>query len=300
MLFARVDEVREFASARLGLEPGESYTTYRRLDRDFVVEVVSAARSTSFERKEWWFPIVGSVPYRGYYRSAPAERLARRLNGQGWDVLVRRVEAFSTLGFFRDPLYSFMADYETGRLAELIIHESAHATLWVNGEAQFNEEFATFVGRAGAERFLSERYGEESGELVQWLARRRDQTRFREEVLALKERLAHWYEESAAVGREEAEILAGKDRLIGEAQAAFAATWRDRYETEVWAGFVDAEINNAWLDLFTTYSGNIERFEVLHAELGNDLAATVAEVRRRVAGWTRLPRRTRPPVIDLL
>lgn len=278
LLFERVATVRAYATTELGLAEGTQYTRYVATDREYLVDVVSAAGELSFERKEWWFPFFGRFPYRGYYRRAAAERMAERLRGDGWDVIVRRVDGFSTLGFFSDPLYTYMARYDEARLAELIIHEMAHATLWVRSQAQFNEEFADFVGRAGSRQYLVERYGEDSAVVAALDARRADAERFRQDVLALKEALREVYSQSVP---DDAKRLA-KAETISAYQAQFLARYETRYESDAYRAFAETTVNNAYLDLFTTYSGNRELFERVHAEVGGgDLRTTIA----RITAW---------------
>jgi predicted aminopeptidase len=284
LLFQRVAEVREFAETRLDLAVGEAYTVYYRTDRDHLVDVVSAAGEFSFERREWRFPFFGSFPYKGYYRRSGAERLARRLDRRGWDVIIRPVTAFSTLGWFKDPIVTFMGDYDEARLAELVIHEMAHATLWVSGEAQFNEEFATFVGRTGSREFLIAKYGEDHRSVENLDERREDLDRFREDVLVLKAEMAAWYEASASM-REEQRREEKRERLRAY-QAAFLRDYEDRYHSDRYRFFGTLEVNNAYLDLFETYSGNLSEFQAFHLrEGGGELATTIAEIRRRVRAW---------------
>lgn len=280
-LFAEVARVRAFAHDTLGLESTEAYTIYYRTDRNHLVDVVSAVEEFSFTRKEWWFPVVGRVPYKGFYRPEAAVRLARRLRRRGWDVIVRPVEAFSTLGYFRDPLVSFMTEYSTARIAELIIHEMAHATIWVRDAAQFNEEFATFVGRTGAEAYLRRRFGPTSAEVAELHDRRHDADRFREDVLALKEDLRTLY--AARQGADAADLRREKADTIAAYQAAFAERYDRRYRSDRYRFFIEATINNAYLDLFTTYTGQIERFERFHRKIGGgDLATTIASLQDRL------------------
>lgn len=278
-LFRNVEEIRRFGEDELGLQVGKVYTTYVATDRDYLVSVVSAARELSFERKEWWFPFFGRFPYRGYYRSAGAQRLARRLREDQWDVVVRPVEAFSTLGFFRDPLFSFMAHWDLHRLADVTLHEMAHATLWVRNEGQFNEEFATFVGREGAREFLAFRYGDPSQqleELEEW--RQRSET-FRQDIFALRRTLEELYSsdlDAPEMRRRKAEII-----------AAFEEQQKGERDRELPPG----RINNAFIDLFSTYSGNLHRFEELHRNLGGDLAHTIAVI---IAAVEQRPRGVSP------
>ncbi|MCG8481608.1 MAG: aminopeptidase [Spirochaetales bacterium] len=301
-LFRRVEEIREYARSTLELDAGRNYTTYLRVDGDHLVDVVSAAGELSFERKEWWFPFFGRFPYKGFYRRRSAERLAARLRRDGWDVIIRPVEAFSTLGYFRDPLISFMTDYDDARLSELIIHEMAHATLWVASEAQFNEEFATFVGRTGAEDYLTARHGADSPQLVEFRARAVDSERFRSDVLALKERLDAFYRsvEGDTTERRD-ELLARKAAIIDEYQRDFAARYDEVYRSDRYRFFAEAAINNAYLDLFDTYTGNLPLFEKFHRRVGGgELRVTVTELVRRADAWRDIPRRARPPVLSIL
>lgn len=313
-LFSEITAIRRFAAEELGLTVGDSYTTYYRTDRDHLVDVVSAAREFSFERKEWWFPVFGRFPYKGFYRREPAEQLAGRLTAQGWDVIVRPVDAFSTLGYFTDPVISFMTDYSVARLAELIIHESAHATLWLRGESQFNEEFATFVGRLGAERYLAYRHGADSDVLQEFLQRRRDQERFRADLQALKAQLQELYHSYAE--RPAGEVpgddrpqddlpvearRAAKQELISSYQREFADRYDARYETDTYRFFAEFSVNNAYLDLFETYSGNIDQFHRFHDEVGGgELPVTIAELTQRAAAWKEIRRADRPDPLTLL
>jgi predicted aminopeptidase len=300
-LFARVDQIRSYASGELGLTLGDSYTTYYRTDRDHLVDVVSAAREFSFQRKEWWFPVVGAVPYKGFYRREPAERLARRLDARHWDVIIRPVDAFSTLGFFTDPVISFMADYTTARLAEIIIHEAAHSTVWLRGYSQFNEEFATFVGRVGAEHYVARRFGAESDERNALLRRRRDQDRFHADLLALKNELRELYAGRGASELSEQALRSAKEDQIRSHQRQFRDSYSQRYETDTYRFYPEITVNNAYLDLFDTYSGNIDRFQRFHQVVGDgDLSVTIEEIRDRVDAWKDLPRSDRPDPITVL
>lgn len=290
--FERVAAVRTFAQSDLGLAASDNYTTFVEVERDYLVDVVSAVRELSFERKTWWFPVVGSVPYRGYYRRAAADRLARSLREEGWDVIIRRVDGFSTLGYFRDPLFSFMRDYDEWRIAELIIHEMAHATLWLRGQSQFNEEFATFVGRAGARAYLEQRYGAGDVVVAEFDDYRHDAERFRDDILRLRDELEVLYLSAAAEDRPPAETAAAKAETISRLQARFAATYDERYRSERYRWFSDATINNAYIDLFVKYSDNIEQFEAVYQAHGS-LALTIEAIVSGAEQWRRLPRRDR-------
>ncbi|MDR3341903.1 MAG: aminopeptidase, partial [Treponema sp.] len=143
----QVLDIRRFAITALGLRESANYTRYVALDRDYLAAVVSAAAQDSFSRYEWWFPVVGKVPYKGFFDPKDARKEAEKLKKKDLDVWIRGVDAFSTLGWFSDPLYSYMRHYPVHQLADLIIHEQLHATVYLKGQSQFDEELAEFVGR---------------------------------------------------------------------------------------------------------------------------------------------------------
>jgi predicted aminopeptidase len=148
---------RGFAADSVGLRTGESFTTYSHLDRDTLVLVVSGAYRDRLEPYTWWFPIVGRVPYKGFFDFSEALELARDLERRGFDSYVRPSAAFSTLGWFNDPLLSTTLRLDSINLANTVIHEVTHNTFFKAGEAVFNESFANFVGARGSAWFFRSR-----------------------------------------------------------------------------------------------------------------------------------------------
>jgi predicted aminopeptidase len=152
---------RQYAKDSLKLRAKDSFTTYSRLDRDTLVLLVSAAYRDTLKPYTWWFPIVGRVPYKGYFDFEAARRAARNLAADGFDVYVRPSDAFSTLGFFNDPLLNTTLRGDSLSLANTVIHELTHNTFYAAGQVPFNESFAMFVGARGAAAFFRSR-GEET------------------------------------------------------------------------------------------------------------------------------------------
>lgn len=148
---------RAFAADSIGLEAKQNFTTFSQLDRDTLVLVVSAAYRDRLTSYTWWFPIVGRVPYKGYFDFAAARDAARELNASGFDVYLRPSPAFSTLGWFNDPLLSTSLRADTLDLANMVIHELTHNTFYASGQAVFNESFANFVGARGSAWFFRSR-----------------------------------------------------------------------------------------------------------------------------------------------
>ncbi|MDB4884387.1 MAG: hypothetical protein JWL95_3153, partial [Gemmatimonadetes bacterium] len=148
---------RVFARDSLGLSTGQSFTTFSRLDRDTLVLVLSAAYRDKLKSYSWWFPVVGWVPYKGYFDFKQARDAERALTADGFDARLGAASAFSTLGWFNDPLLPTTLHGDSLTVANTVIHELTHNTYYAPGGAVFNESFANFVGSRGAERFFLSR-----------------------------------------------------------------------------------------------------------------------------------------------
>lgn len=168
-LLAEVEPIKEYGMAQ-GLAASDSYSTYVQLDRSAVVWSVVACPPLSFEAHTWRFPIVGSVPYLGWFSRDDADAFARQMHeSMGYDVAVRPVSAYSTLGWFDDPLLSTMiarGPHVYGTLVNTVLHESVHATFYIHGQSYFNENLATFVADRMTPQYLEGRYGPHSRELL--------------------------------------------------------------------------------------------------------------------------------------
>ncbi len=150
-------EARRFAADSIGLDAGESFTLYSDIGRDTLVLVLSGARRDRLEAYTWWFPIVGRVPYKGWFDVAASRRAANDLKSRGFDVYLRPSAAFSTLGWFNDPLLNTTLRADMLDLANTVVHELTHNTFYASGQAGFNESFASFVGARGSARLFRAR-----------------------------------------------------------------------------------------------------------------------------------------------
>jgi hypothetical protein len=160
-----IQAVRQFAIDSIGLNNTSNYTTYYDQDGKELLWVVTACEPYRLRAHNWTFPVVGKMPYKGFFDREKAKREAEKLKDQGLDVSIRNPGGWSTLGWFQDPVLSNMLSRSAGDLASLIIHEMAHATIFVKDSADFNENLASFIGDQGALYFLRSHFGERSTEL---------------------------------------------------------------------------------------------------------------------------------------
>ncbi len=164
-----VQEAKDFAEKKMNLERTSNYDSFVQLEDRYVTYTVSAAFKDKLEPYLWSFPIVGKVPYKGFFRKAEAFEEEKELKAENLDTYVRGVSAYSTLGWFSDPLLSSMTSYSDSDLVETVIHETTHATLYIKSNADFNERLATFVGIKGMQQFYQEREGQNSPVIAQKL-----------------------------------------------------------------------------------------------------------------------------------
>src|SRR6266498_3386107 len=146
--------VREYARDVLKLNVGGSYSSYSYVDRPDLTYILTAAPRTELRPYTWWFLIVGSVPYKGYFSKQDAEAEIERLKAEGYDTNMRTSAAFSTLGWFDDPLLSHLLKYDRVMLSEIVFHELFHNTLYLKGASAFNESVANFIGHRASIDFF--------------------------------------------------------------------------------------------------------------------------------------------------
>jgi predicted aminopeptidase len=279
------DAVRSFAVDSLGLASGRNYTSLVTVPRSYLLDVVVACAADTFRPYLWHFPIVGSVPYKGYFERRDAEAEAARLRAKGLDVLVRPADAYSSLGLLRDPLYSFMARYSAQRLASLLLHEQTHATMYLKNQAEFSEQFAEFVAGEGSRRFLAGRYGDTSAEYRRMQDEERDAAAYRAWVGGLRESLEAVY--AQPLPREVK--LAAKDSVVAAKRAWLLSSRDSLFRTDAYRrGFERLVINNAFVVDHSTYERDPGPFEELLQRNKGDLRKTIAQVRE-------LARKSRDP-----
>ena len=280
-----VTDIRSFAVEYLGLAQSRNYTRYVEIDRSYLAAVVSASAKDSFYRYEWSFPVVGRMPYKGFFNIDDARREQAKLEKLDLDVWIRGVDAFSTLGWFRDPLYSFMRDYSSWRLADLIIHELVHATIFIKGQVTFNEELAEFIGSKAAKLFIETRYGIDSAQYAEMITSAQESQKYIEFIQELIAELEILY----ASGQSRDVILAEKERIINAAKERFDLEYISRFSSDNYRGFSRLQINNAFLELYRLYYAKDNFYEDLFERSGGDLRAFIAAA-KKVTGKGGNPR----------
>lgn len=270
-----VVEARDFAAEVLGLDAGRSYTTYSRVDSDTLLHVLSAAYKDRFEPFNWWFPIVGRVPYKGFFDAAAAERERERLARRGLDTHLRPAGAFSTLGWFNDPLLSTLLRAGELRLANTVIHELTHNTFYAPGQVQFNESFANFVGGRGAILFFCARDGEDAPACRAARDEWHDDLVFGRFLSELVAELEALYARTDLTSQQKIER---REEVFARAQREFAEAVRPRLRRATFASFEREPLNNATLIARRLYYGRLDLFEQVFQHYGGDLPLTIRAV----------------------
>jgi predicted aminopeptidase len=275
-----VESLRAFAAKDLQLPVDSHYEKYADIHRPFVVWNVEAAPEFSLEPKTWWYPFVGSLEYRGYFSKASALKYGAALQHQGYDVYIGGVTAYSTLGWFQDPvLNTFIFDPEPD-LAETLFHELGHQRVFASGDTDFNEAFATTVGQEGARRWL--RAKDDPAALEKYLAELRRTAQFARLVMNTRKRLETLYgDERTEADKIKAtqknrwvppeQLRQQKQQLLDRLRQEYAqlkAQWGGDTEYDEWFA---RPLNNAQLNSVAAYYDLVPGFERLLAENGGDL-----------------------------
>lgn len=269
------EEIRTYAVEKLGLPDNGSYRKYADLKRPYVVWDVFAARALSLRLKQSCFPIAGCVDYRGYYAYADADQYARDLRRHGWETFTVGVPAYSTLGYFDDPLLNtFLFDPE-GELARIIFHELAHQVVYVRGDTMFNESFAVTVAAVGVARWLrSHPRAAKAYDVVD-----RHRRAFQALIRRYRGRLAELYAGTLPPAQKEIE----KRRIFHEVRMSYArlrASWGGYAGFDRW---IDSGLNNAKFGAFADYSQWVPAFRALLAQQHGNLPAFYKAVKQLAA-----------------
>jgi predicted aminopeptidase len=250
-----IQDVKAFGG-EIGLSATENYSRIA-WDWNRTIWNVSACDPLNFRSESWWFPIVGRVPYLGFFRKKDADKWIHKLERKGLDVYLRSAGAYSTLGYFEDPILPGMLEWDDDRLANTVLHEMVHATVWIKGSVEFNESLASFVGDSASLEYLENRFGKDSLASQRTQDHRADIEKWRSLQRTLFGSLRAIYANPS---------LNETEKLTMKAQAF--AQWPDRVAATEWhrsEGFVQAATegiwNNARLMQFQAYNSYTSEFQ---------------------------------------
>jgi predicted aminopeptidase len=263
--------VREYAQNTLKLNVAGSYASYSYVDRPDLSYIVLAAPQTELRPYTWWFLVVGHVPYKGFFSRSEAQAEADRLQQQGYDTTIRISAAFSTLGWFDDPLLSHLLRFDKVALSALVFHELFHNTLYIKGAGAFNESAANFIGHRAAIDFFRQKFGDESLEYLRAVQLWEEELEFAAFIDQLILNLSGLYRGNIAIE--------DKLRLREEVFARSKSEWGRRIAARPshrFRGFAQQPLNNAVLMHYGVYLNNLQLFESLYEMEGRNLRRTIA------------------------
>lgn len=290
-----VVRARNFAK-ELGLEPKESFTKYSEINREVLVWVLSATPKTSFKPKTWWFPIVGRVPYKGFFSKEDADKEASNLALQGYDTFLRPSPAFSTLGWFNDPILSTTLNQNEEVIVDTVIHEIVHSTVWIPNHVSFNETMANVIAGLATIMFY-ERQNEDSQSKAQAARKTLEtQLRYADHIASLEKELSLVYElceevecsPSDQVGKE---VLKMREIIFNDAYYRWVQSL-DAQQQQKKIGHRTNTLNNAVIVARRLYLDRPELFMELFAKKGNSLDKLIDEmmlIKKNVMKYKRDP-----------
>jgi len=264
---------RRFSQRELGLKTTSAYTRFYDTGGKPLAHNLSASPKDSLKPHVWRFPIVGGLPYIGFFTHEEGLREQEKLRARGLDTYYRPVAAFSSLGWFADPVYSPMLESSVGRIVDLVLHETTHTTIFLRNKVAFNESLATFVGKQGTKLFLAQMYGPHSAEVRAFAAKIRRRNKFGRLISSLYNRLERLYGSDLS-----------STEKVRQREAHF--TWaRERYkelnpDPRSWGSFMHRPLNNAVLLSYGRYNQGVDFHRRVYRCLGRDLGRFVALYKR--------------------
>lgn len=268
-----IQDVREYAGREMGLNTGDNYTLFYDAGEGPVVYNVSAAQRHQLVAKTWDFPIVGELPYMGFFDRGGAARKFNELLGRGYDVFMYEVDAYSTLEYLPNPILSPMLHRSELSLVETVIHELLHSTVWHLSDTTFNESLATFVGRTGALEYLAVRYPDEP-ERVQAATRHYEDTEIYNTFMSeLYDQLEAFYSSDLSLQ----ERIAGREAYYQAGRERFAAEYQPLMnDPDSYTWVTNMPTNNAWMLANYRYNYNLDLFEEVYDATGRAWDAAIS------------------------
>jgi len=264
-----IQEVKRYGEERLGLRRTGSYTKYFEVHRP-VLYVITGSEKDRLKLHHWNFPVIGKVTYKSFFTLEGALKEKKFLEKKGCDTYLQQAAAYSTLGWLKDPIFSTMLTWDQPTLANIILHEMVHATIYFKGETDLNEQLATFIGNQGAINFLTEKYGASSKEVTLAIDYQKDDLLFSQWIDGAYKRLSEFFNQPISIE----EKLKGREEVFQSIQETFREV-KDQFRTASYNDFDRKKLNNAVILAHRRYLHRLDRFEALYEKLGKDLKKVV-------------------------
>ncbi len=267
-------ELRKFMAEDLKLETKNNYSRYVHLSQKYVTYAVNAAQKDELTPYTWSFPIIGSVPYKGYFKEESAIEEARELSEEGLDTHVRGVAAYSTLGWFEDPLLSSMLRMKEHHFVNTLIHETVHANLYIKSESKFNERVASFMGQLGAEAYYKKlNRSDELKKLVD--DETADELVFSAFISEELKQLRQWYKDN-----HDKNVTELREEQFKKMQQSFTKNIVPQLKTQNYSWFPKKKLNNAFLLLLELYNSDFSVLEKLANHHQRDFQKVLQELKK--------------------
>jgi len=264
-----IQEVKRFGEEKLGLTKTKSYSKYFEA-KDPILHVITASEKDRLQLYHWDFPITGRVTYKSFFTKEDVLKEKQCLEAKGYDTFVQKAGAYSTLGWLKDPIFSSMLQWDEATLADLILHEMTHATIYFKGQTDLNEQVATFVGNRGAIDFLIDKYGQGSKEVLEAIHSQEDDLLFSRWIDQACRQLSGFYAQQISTD----EKLKGREGLFQRLKEDFKEK-KAFFKTESYENFEKADLNNAVFLAYRRYFHRLENLQALYEYLGKDLRKAI-------------------------
>ncbi|MES2801472.1 MAG: aminopeptidase [Bdellovibrionota bacterium] len=266
-------QAREFAFHDLHLKQTKNYDSYIDLKRPYVTWVVNAAYKWEMKNYQWSYPVVGDMPYKGFFSEEEAKEEAAGLEKEGLDTNVRGVSAYSTLGWFKDSVLSSMLRYKDHDLVNTIIHEIVHTTVYIKSNSDFNERLAVFIGGKGTEMFYKKLEGPDSTTVKLIKSENEDDKLFSTFISEQIKNLEAWYKSNS----EQNEKI--RQEQFEKIKATFKNEMTLKFKSASYQKFAEQKINNATLGLLRTYMEDLSDFEKLYSQCGHNMNLFIEKIK---------------------
>lgn len=261
-----VGKIKKFGEEVLMMRRTDNYENIYLKSNNRPIYIVAAAPKARLTLVTWWFPVVGNLPYLGFFDLEKARREREKLQREGYDVTLGAAEAYSTLGWFKDPVTMNLLKGSTLELVETILHEMTHATLYIKGNGEFNEGLANFVGKVGAVHFLESRYGPSHPLTIEARSVVQDERLFSSFLTGLLAALGRLYDSSLSYN----EKVEQREKIFSAYMGSFQQL-KPRFKTNRFAHFGSSGLNNAYILSVALYHRHFDLFERLYVQRGQSI-----------------------------